>query len=71
MRLSLTRCRFAQAIADAQAERGEIEKREQRTVKNKAEQILAYKYDVRLAFGGKNEDDFNIGYNAATPEVKA
>jgi hypothetical protein len=57
------------AIAASQAERAEIEKRE-RAVKNKAEQILAYKYGRGL-FGGKNEDDFNVGYEAATPEVKA
>lgn len=57
------------AIDAAQAAREEREKGE-RTVTSEAEEILGYKTGRGL-FGSADEELFNAGYEAASPEVKA
>ena len=57
------------AIEAAQAAREEREKGE-RTVTSEAEEILGYKTGRGL-FGSADEELFNAGYAAASPEVKA
>lgn len=59
----------AQAIEDAKAARVEAEKG-QRTVTSEAERILDYR--VKGPFGLMGDQElYDIGYNAATPEVQA
>lgn len=57
------------AIEAAQTARAEKEQGE-RTVTSEAEEILSYKYGRGL-FGSPDEELFNAGYEAASPEVKA